>query len=297
MKNTRKTLALLLAAMLCLTLLPLGALAEEVLVIEEPVIGEAAADADGEELIANIDIGPANPMGSTSDKPFFDFSGPNADANRAKMEIVEERWRRVEGNGVYVPGKDESVSAGEYTVSLTIAAKDGYVFGDSVEVFYGPGASKTVKADDGMLVSADGKQVTLLAFTKITVGEDGSVKSDMGGQPSGEPTGEPGEPSGEPTGEPLPSVTVEIAEDGKTAKAAGPDVSRVFVRIALVLDNNGVSGLYVTQGTINPDGTIVIPSFQVPGLKVTGVSIVLTGVVDDILKPNPQAAASAFRMF
>ena len=65
--------------------------------------------------------------------------------------------------------------------------------------------------------------------------------------------------------------------------------------MALVIDNNGVSGLYVTQVTVNDDGSIVIPSFQVPGLTVKGVNIVLVPTIGDIQKPNPEVRAMDFK--
>ena len=67
--------------------------------------------------------------------------------------------------------------------------------------------------------------------------------------------------------------------------------------MALVLDNNGESGLYVTQCWINTDGTIVIPAFDVPGLTVTGVSIALVKTIADIISPMPDVVAMGYKYF
>ena len=92
------------------------------------------------------------------------------------------------------------------------------------------------------------------------------------------------------------SPAVAIAEDGKTAQASG-SFDGLYARVALVIDNGGVSGLYVTQAVINPDGLIVIPAFLIPGLTVKGVNVALVPSLTDILSPKPDVLASAFRMF
>ena len=98
----------------------------------------------------------------------------------------------------------------------------------------------------------------------------------------------------EPTPEPVPPE-ISISADARTAHATG-DFVGLYARVALVLDNGGQSGLYVTQATINTDGTIVIPSFMVPGLKVKGVNIALVPSLSDISSPQPNVKASDFRM-
>ena len=100
--------------------------------------------------------------------------------------------------------------------------------------------------------------------------------------------------SGEPTGEPE-QPAVELNEDGRMAQASG-SFEGMYARVALILDNNGQSGLYVTQAVINEDGKIVIPAFQVPGLQVKGVNVALVPTIDDIQSPTPEVKASAFRM-
>ena len=89
-----------------------------------------------------------------------------------------------------------------------------------------------------------------------------------------------------------PSVT--ISADCKTAAVYG-DASGLYARIALVIDNSGASGLFVTQGTINTDGTIIVPSLMVPGLTVTAVNIALVPTLDDISSPSPSVKAMDFR--
>ena len=48
-------------------------------------------------------------------------------------------------------------------------------------------------------------------------------------------------------------------------------------------------------GAFAKDGRIVIPAFQVPGLTVTAVSVVLTGSMEELLSPTPDAAAMDFK--
>lgn len=90
------------------------------------------------------------------------------------------------------------------------------------------------------------------------------------------------------------SVRVTLSEDAKTAKAES--FAGLYARVALVLDNGGVSGLHVTSATINDDGTIVIPAFMVPGLAVKGVCVALVPTYADILSAAPEALAADFRL-
>ena len=85
-----------------------------------------------------------------------------------------------------------------------------------------------------------------------------------------------------------------LSADAKSAKAENFD--GLYARVALVLDNGGVSGLYVTQASVNADGTVVIPSFMVPGLKVKGINIALVPTLADISSPQPNVKASDFTM-
>ena len=88
---------------------------------------------------------------------------------------------------------------------------------------------------------------------------------------------------------------MKLSADGKSAQASG-SFNGLYARVALVLDNGGQSGLYVTQVTINSDGRIVIPSFMVPGLKVKGVNIALVPTLADISSATPNVKASDFKM-
>ena len=92
-----------------------------------------------------------------------------------------------------------------------------------------------------------------------------------------------------------PAPELSLSADAKTAKITG-DFTGLYARVALVLNNGGQSGLYVTQTAINPDGTIVIPQFQVPGITVTGVNISLVGTIEDISSSTPNTVAMVFRM-
>ena len=102
-----------------------------------------------------------------------------------------------------------------------------------------------------------------------------------------EPPVDPTEPPVDPTEPPVQPVSVKIAEDGKTAQVTG-DFEGLYARIALVLDMDGVSGLIVQQGVINPTGEIVIPAFDLKGLEVTGISVAITGDQETLLTPMPQ---------
>lgn len=93
----------------------------------------------------------------------------------------------------------------------------------------------------------------------------------------------------------VPSPTVKLAADGATAKLEG-DYTGLYVRVALVLQlNDGKSGLYVTQGAINKDGTVVMPAFYVPGLTVRGVNVALVRSLDEIPSSTPRVISSDFQ--
>lgn len=106
----------------------------------------------------------------------------------------------------------------------------------------------------------------------------------------------PPTPTPTPTPTPMPEArSVSIASDGKTAKVTG-DYSGLYARVALVINNSGQTGLYVTQTAINANGTIVIPQFQVPGLTVKGVNVALVPTLADISSAQPTVVASDFKM-
>ena len=86
-----------------------------------------------------------------------------------------------------------------------------------------------------------------------------------------------------------PELIVRLSEDAKDAQCYGY-YDGLYVRVALVIDNCGESGLYVTPGVIN-EGRIVIPQFDVPGLTVTGVCVALVASQEDITSPSPVVLA------
>lgn len=104
----------------------------------------------------------------------------------------------------------------------------------------------------------------------------------------------PGVPQAKPAQTPeAVKPGVSIAADGKTAIASG-DCAALYARVALIIDNNGQTGLYVTQATINEGGIIVVPAFIVPGLSVKGVSIALVPTLGDVSSSTPEVTASDF---
>ena len=78
-----------------------------------------------------------------------------------------------------------------------------------------------------------------------------------------------------------------------TAQLSGT-TEGIYVRVALVMENNGQTGLYVTQVDISQGGSIQIPTFSVPGLTVKAVNIALVGSLEDIQSRTPAAIASDF---
>ena len=90
-------------------------------------------------------------------------------------------------------------------------------------------------------------------------------------------------------------VTVRLSEDLRTAAVSGYGQG-LYARAALVLDYDGVSGLYTSQADISPAGLILIPQPELPGLSVTGVSVALVRTPEDISSVTPRVAASDFRM-
>ena len=89
-----------------------------------------------------------------------------------------------------------------------------------------------------------------------------------------------------------PGITV--SADARRASAV--NFTGLYARVALVIDNNGASGLYVTQVMINTDGTILIPTFMIPGLTVKGVNVALVPTLEDIQKSMPTVMATDSKM-
>ena len=122
----------------------------------------------------------------------------------------------------------------------------------------------------------------------VSTGEPGPTQKP---EQTASPT-ETAAPADEPTPPPtVPDPQIVISEDGKSASVRG-DVESLYVRVALILDSNGTSGLYVTQGEIR-DGVVTVPSLAVPGLTVTGVNIALVRSIDDIPSRTPSVVATA----
>ena len=92
------------------------------------------------------------------------------------------------------------------------------------------------------------------------------------------------------------SPTITIVPNGRTAKVTG-DITGLYARVALIINNNGTSGLCVLQCMVNPDGSIVIPTFFLPGITVTGVCVALVKTLDDVSSSKPDAIAISFAEF
>lgn len=88
--------------------------------------------------------------------------------------------------------------------------------------------------------------------------------------------------------------TVKIADDGKTAKAT--DFKGLYARVALVIENKGQTGLYVSQAQIGSDGRIVIPLDMLAGFKVTGINVALVSSPAEIQSATPKPVARDTKM-
>ena len=141
---------------------------------------------------------------------------------------------------------------------------------------------------DSTTTEVNTEETSLLIKTESSTGEL-SVYADRDGNGAYETKLETASQGGK-----IPAPTVTLSDDGRTAWAENYD--GLYARVALVLDNNGVSGLYVTQASINTDGAVVIPAFMVPGLTVRGVNVALVPTLEDIQSPMPNAVATASKM-
>ena len=180
-------------------------------------------------------------------------------------------------NAVYFLTYTYAFSLGTGSSSRTVTAE-------------GPGGSRqlTVSSPNGALKPGDLEVVLVYCDDTVT-------------EPTPEPTPAPTpkptpEPTPAPTPEPAEAPSLTLSEDGTEAQVTG-DYDGLFARVALVLDNGGVSGLYVTQAMINTDGTILVPAFMVPGLTVTGVNVALVPTLADIQRTTPTVLASDFMRF
>ena len=91
-------------------------------------------------------------------------------------------------------------------------------------------------------------------------------------------------------------VLLSRSEDGSSMWFTGA-VDGVYARAALILEHDGVTGLYVTQAAIQPDGTILTPSFQVPGFTVQAVNVAIVPTTADIQSETPDVIVSAYVSF
>ena len=87
-----------------------------------------------------------------------------------------------------------------------------------------------------------------------------------------------------------------VTLDAEGRSAATESFAGFRARVSLVLDNNGVSGLLVTEAVINEDGTILIPLFQVPGVSVMAVCAALVPAGEEPVRPDPTVAAYDWRL-
>lgn len=92
------------------------------------------------------------------------------------------------------------------------------------------------------------------------------------------------------------ALSVKLAPDGGSAQITG-DYTGLYARVALVIDNNGESGLFLAQRSIETDGTINIPALDLPGLTVTGVNVALVYSQEDITSRSPNCAAMDYLFF
>lgn len=93
----------------------------------------------------------------------------------------------------------------------------------------------------------------------------------------------------------IPIYSLSVSINDKNSASVRGGYSGLYARVALVIENGGATGLYVTQSTIK-DGVVSIPSFTVPGLVVKGVSVAIVGTLDDISSATPQVLAMDFKM-
>ena len=138
--------------------------------------------------------------------------------------------------------------------------------------------------------------VCLMTLAVTAIDGDASEAAESASQTDADPASSPTDadptPSPVPTAAPTPAgeVSISFSPDGRTAVVAG-DWTGLYARVALILDNSGVTGLYVTQCVINDSGTIIIPTFMIPGLTVKGVNVALVTTLEEIPSPAPRPVA------
>ena len=235
-----------------------------------------------------------------------EFAGPNAVTLNQQMEVIGENWFKVE-DGTAVEKSDltaDDISSGAYDFNLVIRINDGYYLGDDLQASTTPSNAWSLSDGNGMIVNGDTVEITnFLAASGTSLGDAASGEptepadepseepndepsDEPSGEPSDEPSGEPSdEPSGEPSGEPVSTeLKVTIAPDGSSAKVENLRDGQ-YVRVALLLDKSGETGLYVTQCGVAEDGSVILPAFNVPGLTVKGICVAVVDKLEDICAP------------
>ena len=105
-------------------------------------------------------------------------------------------------------------------------------------------------------------------------------------------------PGTEPANDgPVNPLSVKFSSDWRTVLING-DTSSLYARVALMLEynDNGETGLYLTQGEVNEYGVVSIPDFYVPGIRVTGINVSLVPTVGDITSSAPDVLTSTHKI-
>ena len=88
------------------------------------------------------------------------------------------------------------------------------------------------------------------------------------------------------------AVTITIAEDGSTAHIEGYTGEKC-ARVAMIMDFNGETGLYLTTCRIDDNDTVTIPRFDVDGIDVVSISVAVAENTETLMMPNPDVIAAA----
>ena len=275
----KRTFTLLLAVLLCLALLPAAAMAEDgpYFALEDGYITGSYAGGFVEIVIndrgAGAGLGTASVKVDASEPGSYEIEVYDDGVAVYTQTIVVEgqepekyEFFVTAGEGGTLPAGLDAYLNGSYAAGteLSLAAREmpGYRF------------TGWISSNGGEFADASASQTTFIMpanATEVTAlfEPDGTVEPEV--------------------------IEVKLSADGKTAQASG-NLEDVYARVAIVLDNNGQSGLYVTQAAINTEGTIVIPAFMVPGLTVKAVNIALVPSLADITSSTPKVLSSDFRM-
>ena len=155
-------------------------------------------------------------------------------------------------------------------------------------LFVGALAAADAAAGDPAEESASSSDIEPTPAPTETPGDEASSPTDL----------DPPIPTAAPTAAPTaePEADIVFLADGMTAVVTG-EYAGLYVRVALIVDTRGQSGLYVTQVEIKGDGTVVIPTLPLPGMNVRGVNIALVRTPEDIQKSTLDPVASVFRRY